>query len=130
MPSNPPTGKELRAWFSGQVKPSIPKSWRYIPNQDTPKTITVPTLVYKLLEIEPLPEAPIGALRNRIVLSLISPHEDDVKAENALDNDVIAFITALDPHSYIAWESARKVRDDKTNRLGWDITVTAISTKE
>ncbi len=52
------------------------------------------------------------------------------KAENALDNEVIALITALDPHSLIAWETARKIRDDKSSRLGWDITVTAVTTKE
>lgn len=124
------TDTTLRAWFSAQLKPLLPSTWRYIPNQMTPATITVPTLVYKLLEIEPLPEAPLGALRHRIVLTLLSPNEDDVKAEDALDNDVIALITALDPHSTIAWETARKVRDEKTSRLGWDITVTTITTKK
>lgn len=121
---------DLRSWFSTQLKPLLPERWRYIPNQNTPATITVPTLVYKHLEIEPLPEAPLGALRHRIVLTLLSPHEDDVKAENALDNEVIELITALDPHSVLAWETARKIRDEKTSRLGWDITVTAITTKE
>lgn len=120
----------LRAWFSAQLKPLLPKGWRYIPNQATPTTVIKPTLVYKLLEIEPLPEAPLGALRHRIVLTLLTPIEDDVKAEDALDNDVITLITALDPHSDIAWESARKVRDEKTSRLGWDFTVTAVTTKE
>lgn len=122
--------KDLRTWFSDELKPLLPVTWRYIPNQATPKTISVPTLVYKLLEIEPLPEAPLGALRNRIVLTLLTPFEGDVKAENALDNDVIELITALDPHSDIAWESARKVRDETTDRLGWDITVTALTVKE
>lgn len=121
---------DLRIWFSAQIKPLLPEQWRYIPNQDTPKTITVVTVVYKLLELEPLPEAPIGALRARIVLSILNPHEDDVKAENDLDNDVMSFIAALDPHSSIGWESARKVRDAKTDRLGWDFTVTAVITKE
>lgn len=123
-----PSDTSLRAWFSAQLKPLLPSGWRYIPNQNTPSTITVPTLVYKLLEIEPLPEAPLGALRHRIVLTLLSPHEDDVKAEDALDNEVIELITALDPHSLIAWETARKIRDDKSSRLGWDITVTAVTT--
>lgn len=121
---------DLRAWFSAQLKPLLPAGWRYIPNQKTPDTITVPTLVYKLLEIEPLPEAPLGALRARIVLTLLNPFEDDVKAENDLDNQVLELITALDPHSTISWESARKIRDDKTDRLGWDFTVTAVITKE
>ncbi|HWU29827.1 MAG TPA: hypothetical protein VN041_12170 [Microbacterium sp.] len=127
---------DLRAWFSAQLKPLLPKrpdgspAWRYIPNQDTPAAITVPTLVFKLLELDPLPEAPLGALRARIVLTLLSPHEDDVKAENTLDNQVIELVTALDPHSTISWETARKVRDAKTDRLGWDFTVTAVINKE
>lgn len=127
---------DLRTWFSAQLKPLLPKNadgspaWRYIPNQKTPDVITVPTLVYKLLELEPLPEAPLGALRARIVLTLLTPFEDDVKAENELDNQVMSLVTALDPHSNISWETARKIRDDKTDRLGWDFTVTAVITKE
>ena len=121
---------DLRSWFSAEIKPLLPAGWRYIPNQNTPATITVPTLVYKLLELEPLPAAPMGAYRARIVLTLISPHEDDVKAENALDNDVLALFAALDSHSTIGWETARKIRDDKSDRLGWDLTVLAVITKE
>lgn len=121
---------DLRAWFSSQVRPLLPASWRYIPNQDTPQTITVVTVVYKLLELEKLPEAPVGHLRPSITLTVLSPHEDDVKAENALDNDVITTLTALDAHPTLSWSSCRKVRDQKTDRLAWDITLTAITTKE
>lgn len=120
----------LRAWFKDEVKPLLPTQWRYISTQNTPSTITSVTVVYKLLELEPLPEAPLGALRARVVLTVLSPHEDDEKAEAALDDDVIALIVALDPHDTIAWESARKIRDQKSDRLGWDITVTAVITKE
>lgn len=123
------TDRDLRAWFSGTIKPLLPASWRYIPNQDTPATITVTTVVYKLLEIEPLPEAPIGANRNTIVLTVLSPNEDDVKAENALDNEVIDLMTSLDGHAQISWSSAKKARDQKTDRLAWDITVSAITTR-
>lgn len=119
----------LRAWFSAQIKPLLPAGWRYIPNQDTPAQITVVTVVYKLLEIEPLAEAPIGANRNTIVLTVLSPHEDDVKAENALDNEVIDMVTALDGHAQISWSRAQKVRDPKTDRLAWDITVSVITTR-
>lgn len=121
--------RTLRAWFSAQIKPLLPTGWRYIPNQDTPATITVTTVVYKLLEIEPLPEAPIGANRNTIVLTVLSPHEDDVKAEDALDNEVIDLVTALDGHGQVSWSGAKKVRDPKTDRLAWDVTVTVITTR-
>ncbi|MGP6170624.1 hypothetical protein ACTU6V_05385 [Microbacterium sp. A204] len=121
--------RALRAWFSSQIKPLLPAGWRYIPNQDTPAQITVVTVVYKLLEIEPLAEAPIGSNRNTIVLTVLSPHEDDVKAEDALDNDVIDMVTALDGHAKIAWSRAQKVRDPKTDRLAWDITVSVITTR-
>lgn len=121
---------DLRTWFSAQVKPLLPAGWRYIPNQNTPDTITVVTVVYKLLEIEKLSEAPIGHLRNTIVLTVLSPYEDDVKAENALDNDVISALTALDGHPSISWTSCRKVRDAKTDRLAWDINLSVITSKE
>ncbi len=120
----------LRGQFSDAIKPLLPDGWRYIPNQNTPSTISVVTVVYKLLEIEKLAEAPIGNLRNTIVLTVLSPHEDDVKAEDALDNDVLAVLTALDGHPWIGWTSCRKVRDQKTDRLAWDISLTAITSKE
>lgn len=129
MGNHMPSDTTLRAWFSSQVKPLLPAGWRYIPNQDTPSTITVVTVVYKLLEIEPLPEAPIGANRNTIVLTVLSPHEDDVKAEDALDNEVIELVTALDGHANISWSHARKVRDPKSDRLAWDIDVSVITTR-
>ena len=120
----------LRTQFSAAIKPLLPAGWRYLPNQNTPSVISVVTVVYKLLEIEKLPEAPIGNLRNTIVLTVLSPHEDDVKAEDALDNDVIDVITALDGHPWIGWTSCRKARDQKTDRLAWDISLTAITSKE
>lgn len=121
--------KTLRAWFTDQVRPNLPAGWRYIPNQNTPSTISVVTVVYKLLELEPLPEAPMGSIRNTIVLTVLSPHEDDVKAEDALDNDVIDLLTALDGHPTISWTRAHKVRDAKTDRLAWDIDLTVITSK-
>ena len=119
----------LRSWFSSQIKPLLPSGWRYIPNQKTPETVTVPTLVFKLMELEPLPEAPRGSLSAGIVLTLICPLVDDVKAEDALDDDVLALMTALDGHRHISWKSARKVRDSVTDRLSWDLNVSAITTR-
>lgn len=119
----------LREFLTAAIKPLLPATWRFIPNQKTPEKVTVPTVVMKLLRLEPLPEAPRGAIRNVLVLTLITPIEEDVKAENALDDDVVAFLTALDGHKRIAWTDAQKVRDDQTNRLAWDFNVSAITTR-
>jgi hypothetical protein len=117
----------LREYVVAEVKPLLPAGWRFIPNQATPDKITVVTVVLKHLEITPSPAA-AGALSNEFVLTVLSSLEDDVRAENQLDDDVITVVTALRKVRWCSFQSARKVRDDKTNRLAWDITVVGVTT--
>ncbi len=93
-------------------------------------SVNVTTVVFKLLGLEPLEVAPLGHVQARCVLTIITPLSDPEQAELQVDDDVLALIVALDPHSTIAWADARKVKDDQTDRLAWDITLTTIITKE
>lgn len=123
-----PTDPDLRRAFSTFLKPRLPPTWRYIPNQATPNVVTRPTLVYKHLGIEP--GTSLGSLSNDIILTLISPLGDDVKAENALDNEVLELCHALRGFTSVTFTGARKVRDDVTKTLGWDISVTASTQRQ
>lgn len=124
MSSNLP----VRAWLQQQLEPLLPAKWRIIPNQSMPQTIDRPTLIIKHLEMERLEEAPLGSLRHQITITVADPHEDQVKAEDALDDEVLQLCTALDALSGLTWTGAKKVavRDPY---IGWDITLTVISTK-
>jgi hypothetical protein len=118
----------VREWLQATLTPLIPTAWAFIPNQKLPETIARVTVFLTLKEIEPLPEAPTSTLRNTITLTIVSPLQDEVKAENALDDDVLALVTALDGHPRMTWSKATKVlvRDPY---IGWDITLAVISAK-
>jgi hypothetical protein len=118
----------VREWLEGQLTALLPDGWKIIPNQKTPQTIDVTTVVVKLTTIEPLAEAPAGSLSNGAVITIADPHKDDVAAENALDDSVLALCTALDALAGITWSKAQKVLVNDTY-LGWDITCSILSTK-
>jgi hypothetical protein len=106
----------------------FPAGWVFIPDQRIPGTISATTVILKHSRIEPLPEAPIGTLRNTVTLTVVDPHENQSTAENELDDAVLTLITSLDSHSWINWSLAEKVavRDPY---IGWDVTLTVITQK-
>jgi len=119
----------VRSYLEAELKPLLPTTWRIIPNQRIPETIDRVTVALKVDRIEKLPEAPLGNLRNTVILTVADPHKDQVRAENALDDAVLNVLTALDGHSNIDWTLAQKVLATETY-LGWDITLTVITSKE
>jgi len=121
--------QSVREWLEDQLTPELPEGWRFIPNQRMAATIDRITVVLKHTDIERLPEAPLGTLRNTVVLTVADPHEDQVRAENELDDAVLELCTAIDGLPNINWTRASKVLVNDTY-LGWDITLTVISGKE
>jgi hypothetical protein len=118
----------LRDRFTAAVKPLLPDGWRFIPNQSTPEKITVVTVVLKHLEISPLEQAPRDHLGSSLVLTVLSPLGDDIKAENELDDAVLDLAHALQAvASWVRLDRAKKIRDATTDRLGWDLELTAIT---
>lgn len=119
----------LRDWIDEQLTPLLPDAWSLIPNQRIPETINATTVVLKHLKIERLEEAPLGQLRNTVTLTVADPHQDQVTAENELDESVLTLCTALDALPKLNWTGAEKVLVSDTY-LGWDITLTVITSKE
>ncbi|WP_349902607.1 hypothetical protein [Parafrigoribacterium humi] len=119
----------LRVWLDEQLTPLLPSGWTLIPNQRMPETITVTTVVLKHLEIERLDAAPLGQLRNTVVLTVADAHQNQTTAENELDESVLTLCTALDALKNLNWTGAKKVLVNDTY-LGWDITLTVITSKE
>lgn len=119
----------VRDYLTAELTPLLPSTWKIIANQRVPETFDTVAVILKHLHIETLAEAPIGSLRNRVLITIADPHTDQVRAENALDEAVLELCTALDGHSRIIWTGADKVLVTDTY-LGWDITVEVITEKE
>lgn len=117
----------VRDYITAEV--TFPSGWNFIPNQTIPETIDRITVVLKHLRMEPLPEAPVGHVRNTVVLTIADHHSAIATAENELDSAVVELLTALDGHARIAWSLAEKVSVEG-RYLGWDITLTVITSRK
>lgn len=121
------SGETVREWLTSQLTPLLPYGWRIAPS--LPETLKSVTVVFTQKTITKLQQAPSGHLSNEILITVIDPHSDPVRAENALDDSVLELVTALDSLPGLTWSEARKVIVSDTY-LGWDITTNVISRKE
>lgn len=119
----------VRVWLENTIKPLLPAGWRIKPNQVDPNTIDRVTVIFKFTEFVALSEAPVGHLQCEVVLTIIDPQSDLVKAENSLDDAVLELVTALDFAKGLRWTRAAKVLAYE-KYLGWDITTQIISRKK
>ncbi|MGV8851715.1 MAG: hypothetical protein ACOH1M_03995 [Rhodoglobus sp.] len=119
----------VRQWIQDELTPLLPTGWKVIPNQVGIETISNVTVVIKHLGIRKLSEAPVYHLSNDVTITIIDPHTDQVRAENALDDSVLELVTALDSLPGLIFVSAKKVFAEETY-LGWDIETTIHSRKE
>lgn len=119
----------VRDYLKAELTPLLPTGWKFIPNQRMPETISKTTVVLKHTQMERLAEAPLGQLRNTVILTVADPHQDQIRAENALDDSVLELVSAIDTLVPINWTAAQKVLVNDTY-LGWDITLTVITNKE
>lgn len=120
----------VREWLEDALKPVLPSGWRIIPNQRIPETIDRITVVIKHIRIAPLAEAPKGHLSNDVIITVADPHTDQARAEDALDDEVLELVNALQTIAGITWTGADKVLVNTTDNLGWDIACSIISRKK
>jgi hypothetical protein len=117
-----------REWLLAQLVPLVPSDWKVLPNQVDPSTIDRVTVIFKFTELTRLPEAPAGSLSNKVIITIIDPHKEHVKAENSLDDSVLELVTALDSLPHIVWSKAEKLLAFD-QYLCWDITAQIITQK-
>ncbi|KKI19665.1 MULTISPECIES: hypothetical protein [unclassified Leucobacter] len=109
---------------------ALPDDWKRVDEQRIPQIIERPTVIVKHDRFEKLPEAPIGALRNVVVLAVFIPNQDLAKAEAAMDDAMAELLTALDGHEAINWSEAQKVVTPNGLYPGWELSLSVISTPE
>lgn len=121
----------VRAHLAELVGPLVTENrWSIKPHTvKQVQTISRPTVFIEHTGIDPLPTAPVGSAENQCVVTFVSHLTDYAQAEDALDEDVLAFVAALDASDRLEWANARKVEIADTY-LGWAITLTLITEKE
>jgi len=130
MPSDTPQLAliDTRAWMVDRLTELVPDTWDVRPGLSPIGTITKPTLLIEYKTIDPF-DAPMGNVRVAFEVYIVDHHEDQSKAEDAVDGYVVALMVALDQHPSISWSTASKTGIADTPYLGWKFTVSAIASK-
>lgn len=126
--------KTVRTQLLALLRPSLPtatwnlargaQAWLLLPHEDNTDTITQPTLILSMQEIERHPAAPMAKQLVTFTLRLAVPSEDFRKREDQLDEAVQKLLYAIDAGgSGIAWTSARKVMH-RDRYLAFDVSMT------
>lgn len=112
----------IRQQLEDGLKPHLPDTWRVTPYERDIDRPDRPTLMLRQKRYRY--EQSIGRLVAVFKLTIISPHEDDRKAEDELDTDVgdvlDAIVTELDA---VRVTAAEKARFGKSGFASWDIDI-------
>jgi hypothetical protein len=98
----------VRKYVVDSVKPLLPRSWRFIEQQQNLDVIDRVTVILMLQDIAPAPAAPRGALLARYTLTLIEPKTDPARAEAALDDLILDLVQALAGVPNLVWTTATR----------------------
>jgi hypothetical protein len=118
----------VRSTVVGWLRDLLPSSWDVKAGQAMPGQLARPTLYVNYSGLEPLPAAPLGHVLVTMTLTVADHHADTKLSEDAVDEQVIDLILALDAHPKLAWTSASKLRVEGNDALGWTMTVTTTAT--
>lgn len=122
-----PTAREA---LVAQLKEHLPRRWKVIDTQRALDERSQTTVQVRQTTITHLPQAPAGWLYTRFILTITTVHQDIVKAELQLDDDVLGLVHALDQIAGLVFEQAEKVMVEGQNRIGYDLTVHVPSHKK
>ncbi|MBF4565398.1 hypothetical protein [Plantibacter sp. VKM Ac-2876] len=119
-----------RQYLADTIKPLLPKRWNLVPYQaPSLDKLAVPTVVISTKSFTPTPTAPRSSLTHTFTVTVIDPATDNEKAEEALEDEVMELVYALEQLDSLVWENAERVQ--WADRLmAWDITLTLITTRK
>lgn len=119
------TIQTARAFVADVLEGVIPAEWKMTPTLEAAKRLDVPGVYLEYTRIERADDLPPGHARVVIYASVIDPNTDTAQGENAVDDEVVELVTAIDAHPLISWTEAEKLRLP-TGELGWRITLNLI----
>jgi hypothetical protein len=125
-----PAGPTVRETVVGQLRELLPDTWDVKGGQAKPAKLSRPTLYVNYAALDVLPAAPLAHISVEFVLTVGDFHEDLKLSEDAVDEQIIDLILALDAHPTLAWSRATKLRIEGNDALGWTLGVTTTARKK
>lgn len=118
-----------REQLAAVLAPLLPTDWKLIPYQDSVDTLSDVTVMLKLASVEKHPSAPLGAYLARFTITVVDPSQDPQKAEDRLDDELLALLAALDSLNNSLWSTAEKVLF-QDRYLAYDIAMQVVTRKD
>ncbi|OII04312.1 hypothetical protein [Curtobacterium sp. MCBA15_008] len=104
------------------IKPVLPQSWRLVPYLTSLDAISQTTVMLHATGVERFPSAPAKTYLITFEATVIDPSKDPARVWDALDDEVLEAIAALDSIDSLDWTGAEPVAI--SNLFGWTITFT------
>lgn len=116
----------LRADVTAQIKALAPKRWVFIPYQKAVEPIKVPTVMLSLQNYKRHPQAGFNPNMRQVTyeLLLMEPTQDPGKSDDALDDELIDLLAAIDQIEGIDWDTAQRGLDPSAQYPAYIITIT------
>lgn len=107
----------------GKIKPLLPKAWRLIPYGTNLDTLDTTCVMVTIQSIERHPAAPMSHRLYSATFTILQPLTAPGRADDALDDDVIDLLNAIDQLKNVKWTKAERGLGNNGNNLGFDITI-------
>lgn len=125
-----PNEQSVREWVKWYIDSIAEDDWLVIPYLSSPKSFERPTINIKHTEINAQPAAPLSDnLVNDVVVTITNNRTDLNRAEDALDDSVLALVYLLKNSKRLVFQSAKKVSAANEINLAWDINIQVLTTK-
>ena len=121
----------VRDTIADFIVPLLPSTWKVVPYSTNLDVLDTVVVMFKQTSVERLMNG-AGRVRNSylhsITCTVIDPHQDLKRSQDALDDELMQVLIALDGYDNLWWEDANS-GNYNAEILGYDISIKVISTK-
>jgi hypothetical protein len=126
----------VRKLITDTLKPLLPRTWRVLDRQPNLDTLSKPTVTIRIERIERAKEAPKVGRWYHGVLRITSPVQDIDRVDDALDDNIIDLLNAIDDlpatdtAPQLVWTTAERGVVEGSTNFAFDISFAMFYRKE
>ena len=102
------------------IAPVLPKNWKVVPYLTSFEAIDQTVVMIHATRVTKFQQAPQGTYTVEFEATVLDPSKDSARVWDALDDEVLEAIAAIDAIDSLDWTGAEPV--SFSNFFGWNIT--------
>lgn len=106
-----------------RLKPLLPRKWKLLPYGTNLDKLSVPVVMLTIQSITRTPQLPQSHRTYAATLSIFQPSTAPGRMDDALDDDLIDLLNAIDELDDVKWTKAERVLGNNDSNYGFDITI-------